>query len=77
MMFTKMSYFVKVDIIHCINEFFLKIFRGKNDENTLREQKRVQSKLAMSTLCPNELIKNHLVGSNLKVTDDITDYFCT
>ena len=38
MMFMKMSYSVKVDIIHCINGFFLKIFRGKNDENTHREQ---------------------------------------
>ena len=39
MMFTKMSFeFVKADIIHCINEFFLKIFREKNDENTHREQ---------------------------------------
>ena len=37
MMFTKKSYSVKVDIIHCINEFFPKIFRGKNDEHTHNE----------------------------------------
>ena len=38
MKFTRMSYSVKVDIIHYINDFFLKIFRGKNDENTHTEK---------------------------------------
>ena len=38
MMFTEMSYSVKVDIIYCINDFLLKMFRGENDENTHNEQ---------------------------------------
>ena len=58
-MFTKMSYSDKVDIIVSMN-VYLKSSKGTNDRHINKEQWTVQSKPTMKTLCTNELIKRSI-----------------